>query len=194
MPDAPVGGFCGVGASFGDERPWRRAAAGVKEQGQAFEAFAPFADEEVMREMRPRSPISVVRLWTLLGGIFGGVVVAFAMVIWMSRDWPLVVGGKPIVSWPPFICICFEMTVLYASFACTGAFLVKARLPHLTLAAAYRPEFGSDHYGLYLPCARPEAEAWRQALERDGAERTWLVTNPDRGRLALPREWAEEER
>lgn len=97
MDRAPEGGFCGVAASFDDERPWRRAAEQAQERGQAFEAYAPFADEEVMREMRPRSPISVVRLWTLLGGIFGGVVVAFAMVIWMSRDWPLVVGGKPIV-------------------------------------------------------------------------------------------------
>ncbi|MGH9416538.1 MAG: DUF3341 domain-containing protein [Terriglobales bacterium] len=181
-PGAP---FAGVAASFDDEHPWRRAAAEARGAGREYEAYAPFADEEVMREMRPHSTVNVVRLWTLLGGIFGGTC-AFAMTIWMSRNWPLVVGGKPIVSWPPFICICFEMTVLYASFACLGALLVKARLPHLTLAAAYRPEFGLDHYGLFLPCWREEAETRRGELERGGAERTWLVFNPDRGRLALP--------
>ncbi|MGH9476265.1 MAG: DUF3341 domain-containing protein [Terriglobales bacterium] len=186
--------FCGVAASFSDESPWRRALGRVQDQGREFEAYAPFADEETLRQLRPRSTISVVRLWTLLGGLFGGVVVAFCMVIWMSRNWPLVVGGKPIVSWPPFICICFEMTVLYAAFACTGAFLVKAKLPHLTLPAAYRPEFLHDRYGVFVPCARLEAGELRSLLERQGAEHSWQVYNPPRGRLAMPVEWEEAER
>lgn len=183
--------FCGVAASFPDEHPWRRALAQARDQGLEFEAYSPFADEETVRELRPKSTTSVVRLWTLLGGIFGGVVVAFAMVIWMSRNWPLVVGGKPIVSFPPFICICFEMTVLYASFACTGACFVKGKFPHLTLPAAYRPEFMHDHYGIFVACARQEAGALRSQLERNGAQRSWLVYNPDRGRLAMPVDWEE---
>ncbi|MGH9486898.1 MAG: DUF3341 domain-containing protein [Terriglobales bacterium] len=190
-PEAP---FCGVAASFTDERPWRRALAEVRDQGRKFEAYSPFSDEEVLRELCPRSTTSVVRLWTLLGGIFGGVVVAFAMVIWMSRNWPLVVGGKPIVSFPPFICICFEMTVLYASFACTGACFVKGKIPHLTLPAAYRPEFLHDHFGVFVACGRGEAGELRSRLERDGADKSWLVYNPPRGRLAMPVEWEETER
>jgi len=179
--------FCGVAASFPDEEPWRAAAVRATQEsarvGLACEAYAPFADEETLRELRPRSTINVVRLWTLLGGIFGGSC-AFAMTIWMSRDWPLVVGGKPIVSWPPFICICFEMTVLYASFACLGSFLAKARLPHLTTAAAYRAEFTVDRYGLFVECALADAGALRRQLAQAGAERTWLVYNPPRPRLA----------
>ncbi|MGH9413645.1 MAG: DUF3341 domain-containing protein [Terriglobales bacterium] len=185
--------FCGVAASFTDEHPWRRALAQARDQGIEFEAYSPFADEEVLRELRDGSTTSVVRLWTLLGGIFGGVAVAFAMVIWMSRNWPLVVGGKPIVSFPPFICICFEMTVLYAAFACTGACMVKGKFPHLTLPAAYRPEFMHDHYGVFLTCARRHAAELRSLLERSGAEKSWLVYNPDRGRLAMPVEWEETE-
>ncbi|MGH9466710.1 MAG: DUF3341 domain-containing protein [Terriglobales bacterium] len=183
--------FCGVAAAFDDEHPWKRALAGVRDQGREFEAYSPFADEETLRALRPRSTISVVRLWTLLGGMFGGVVVAFCMVIWMSRNWPLVVGGKPIVSWPPFICICFEMTVLYAAFACTGAFFVKSKIPHLTLPAAYQPEFMHDHYGVFIPCAREEGTELRRHLEQSGALRSWLVFNPARGRLAMPVDWEE---
>ncbi|TAN21649.1 MAG: DUF3341 domain-containing protein [Acidobacteria bacterium] len=186
--------FCGVAGSFANEHPWRRALAQARDQGLEFEAYSPFADEETVRELRPGATTSVVRLWTLLGGIFGGVVVAFAMAIWMSRNWPLVVGGKPIVSWPPFICICFEMTVLYAAFACTGACFVKGQFPHLTLPAAYRPEFMHDHYGIFLACAREEAGELRSRLERSGAQKSWLVFNPERGRLALPVEWGGAEK
>jgi hypothetical protein len=178
-----------VAASFDDERPWRKQARALREAQQGYEAYSPIADEETLREMRPHSTQDPVRLWTLLGGIFGGVVVAFCMVIWMSKDWPLVVGGKPITSWPPFICICFEMTVLYASFACTGAFFIRGRLPHLTLAAAYRPEFAVDRFGLFVPCTEAETAHWRRVLIASGAVRSWTVTNPERGRLEVPGAW-----
>ncbi|HWG36986.1 MAG TPA: DUF3341 domain-containing protein [Terriglobales bacterium] len=176
---------CGVVGSFSDEERWRRAAARARAHGMDFEAYSPIADERVVREMRPQSPRSPVRLWTLGGGIFGGVA-AFAMTIWMSRNWPLVEGGKPIVSWPPFICIGFEMTVLYASFACLASFLALGRLPRLTLPAAYRSEFAVDRYGLYLPGEPETMDDLRGRLHAAGAERIWIVHNPFRGRLADP--------
>ncbi len=177
--------FVGVCASFADQKLWRAATLAAQDSGQAIEAYGPVADEATMRLLRPHSPQNPVRLWTLLGGMFGGFA-AFAMTIWMSRDWPLVVGGKPIVSWPPFICICFEMTVLFASFACMGSFLAYARLPQLTLPAAYRPEFAVDHFGLFIACAPPEAERWQQQLTAEGAQQVWRIENQPRGRLALP--------
>ena len=180
-----TGPFCGVAASFEDEDSWRRAAMVAREDGYDFEAYAPIADEEVVREMRPHSTQNPVRLWTLLGGIFGGII-AFAFTIWMSRNWPLVVGGKPIVSWPPFICIAFELTILYASIACMFAFFALGRLPQLTLQAAYRPEFGLDRYGLFLPCLPEAASGLHQQMKLLGAVRSWPVYNPARGRLADP--------
>jgi len=186
MPASPAAPFAGVAASFPSQHDWLRAALRHQAAGRDIETYAPIADEKVLRALRPRSTQNPVRLWSLLGGLFGGTV-AFCMTIWMSRNWPLIVGGKPIVSWPPFICICFEMTVLYAAFACMGSFFVLGRLPHLTLAAAYQPEFAVDHYGLFLPCVREEADALQGELGRDGAVRSWLVYNPERGRLAPPR-------
>lgn len=188
-----AGVVCGVAGSFDDEAPWREQAVELRGRGQRFEAYSPIADEGTLRAMRPHTTQNVVRLWTLLGGIFGGVVVGFCMTIWMSKDWPLVVGGKPIVSWPPFICICFEMSVLYGSFACMGAFFALARLPHLTLAAAYRPEFAVDHFGLFIPCPPEEAGHWRSVLIHAGAVRSWSVTNPERGRLEIPGAWEQGE-
>jgi hypothetical protein len=181
----PAERFAGVCASFTDQKLWRAATFAAQASGQVVEAYGPVADEATMRLLRPLSTQHPVRLWTLLGGMFGGFA-AFAMTIWMSRNWPLVVGGKPIVSWPPFICICFEMTVLYASFACMGSFFAYARLPHLTLPAAYRPEFAVDHFGLFIACAPLEAEHWQRQLTAAGAQWVWHIDNQPRGRLALP--------
>ena len=54
---------------------------------------------------------SPVRLFTLIGGLTG-CTAGFAMTIWMSRDWPLLVGGKTIGSIPPYVVIAFELTIL----------------------------------------------------------------------------------
>ena len=45
--------------------------------------------------------VSPVRLFTLIGGLTG-CAAGFGMTLWMSHDWPVVVGGKPIGSIPPF--------------------------------------------------------------------------------------------
>ena len=57
---------------------------------------------------------SPVRLFTLIGGLTG-VSFGFFYAIATSLDWPLVVGGKPIVSIPPFVIVIFEATVLIGS-------------------------------------------------------------------------------
>ena len=54
-------------------------------------------------------PVSPVRMWTLIGGISGCAFGAW-LTLYMSYDWPLVVGGKPIGSIPPYVVIMFEMT------------------------------------------------------------------------------------
>ena len=45
------------------------------------------------------------------------------MTIWMSLDWPLLVGGKPIATVPPYVVFMFELMVLLGSL-CTVAGLI----------------------------------------------------------------------
>ncbi|HEX2450867.1 MAG TPA: DUF3341 domain-containing protein, partial [Gemmatimonadales bacterium] len=56
------------------------------------------------------TPVSPVRLFTLVGGLTG-CAAGFGMAIWMNLDWPLVVGGKPIAAVPAFVVLGFELTV-----------------------------------------------------------------------------------
>lgn len=58
-----------------------------------------------------------------------GLLLAVSFQIWTSAiDWPINVGGKPFISWPAFVPISFELTVLFAAHTTVAAFLVYNKL------------------------------------------------------------------
>lgn len=184
-PPMPPPAFRGVVGSFQDEEELRGASVLADAAGLRYEAFLPAGDEDLLRALRFRTEKSGVRFWTLFGGIGGGVA-AMALTIWTMRNWPMVVGGKPVVSWPPFIQVIFEWTVLLASFLCVAGFLILSGLPNLYLHPAYRPEFNVDRFGLFFPCSRGEEALARALLARAGAEKIETVWDRGLGRLAPP--------
>ncbi len=65
---------------------------------------------------------------TFAAGVFG---LAFALVlqVWTSAyDWALIVGGKPFNSFPLFIPVAFELTVLFAGLISIGVLFMRNRL------------------------------------------------------------------
>lgn len=62
-----------------------------------------------------------------LAGAVAGAAGGAALTAGSSLAWPLVTGGKPIVSVPPFAVICFELAVLAAALATVAALLCGAR-------------------------------------------------------------------
>ena len=106
---------------------------------------------------------SGVRLFTLLGGL-AGCTAGFAMTIWMSRDWPLLVGGKPIAAIPPYVVIGFELTILLGALS-TVAGMILLSLRKSTRGIAYDPSFTDDRIGVFVPCP-PDQHAAVEALLR----------------------------
>jgi hypothetical protein len=110
---------------------------------------------------------SPVRLFTLIGGLTG-CAAGFAMTIWMSRDWPVLTGGKPIVSIPPYVVIAFELTILVGAlatlFGVAVLSLVKARRK-----IAYDPRFTDDRIGVFVAARPNQAAALERMLREAGA-------------------------
>jgi len=118
-------------------------------------------------------PVSPVRLWTLIGGLTG-CASGFAMTLWMSYDYPLVVGGKSIGSVPPYIVIAFELTILFGALSTITGLIWHAFMDRKP--AAYDPRFSNDHIGIFVPCAADRRSAVEQLLRTSGATEVRVET------------------
>ncbi len=112
-------------------------------------------------------PISPVRWFTLVGGLTG-CAAGFGMTIWMSRDWPLLVGGKAIAAIPPYVVIGFELTILTASLLSVLAVIFLSARKSLS-GRAYDPRFSDDRIGIFVPCGADRAAGVQSLLERHGS-------------------------
>lgn len=118
------------------------AARAAHEAGyRKMDAYSPFAVEGVAEAIgfaKTRVPLVV-----LLGGIIGALT-AYGMQ-WYSAavDYPLNVGGRPPHSWPAFVPITFELTVLFAAIAGVFGMLAMNGLPK-----PYHPVFNAPEFKL----------------------------------------------
>jgi hypothetical protein len=130
----------GLLAEFETEHELLAAARRVRAEGyRRADAFSPFPIKGLFQALGHRNtPIPLIVLSTgaffCLGGFF---MQWFASVV----DYPLNIGGRPLNSWPAFIPITFELTVLGAALAAVGGMLMLNRLP-----CPYHPVFNAPHF------------------------------------------------
>lgn len=111
--------------------------------------------------------ISPVRMWTLIGGLTG-CTAGFAMTIWMAREWPLLVGGKPIAAIPAFVVLGFELTILVGSLATVAGIVILSMMRSLK-GRPYSPKYSDDLIGVFVPCGADQAGAVEQLLTAAGS-------------------------
>jgi hypothetical protein len=110
---------------------------------------------------------SPVSLFTLIGGVTG-VLAGLGMTYWMSLDWPLLVGGKPIATVPPYVVFMFELMVLLGALSTTaGIIILSLRTP--TTGMAYDPRFTDDRIGIFIPCASSDVPQLERMLHDAGS-------------------------
>jgi hypothetical protein len=114
--------------------------------------YSPVPSHEIDRALE-EGP-SGVRGWTLAGGLLG-VTLGYAMTIWMSLDWKIMIGGKPYASIPPYTVIAFELTILLGGLFTLVGLLVVGRMPWGRFGkspASYSKRFSSEEFGLVVSC------------------------------------------
>ena len=128
-------GLYGMIAEFESPEGLCLATRRVREEGyRFFDAYTPFPVEEAyeaMGEVKDK-----VALITLIGGLCGGLIGFFMQFYSDVVDYPLNIGGRPMDSWPAFIPVTFELTILFAGLSGVIGMLVLNRLPH-----PYHPVF-----------------------------------------------------
>jgi Alternative complex III, ActD subunit len=103
------------------------------------DAYSPFPVEELAEAIGFHK--NGVPLVVLVGGILGGLS-GYLMQYWISASaYPVNVGGKPLNSWPAFIVVTFEMTILFAGIAAVFGMLALNGLP-----MPYHPVFNVERF------------------------------------------------
>jgi hypothetical protein len=108
---------------------------------RSMDAYSPFPVEEVSEALHIHD--RKLPLLVLIGGILG-CVGGFSLATWTSViDYPINVGGRPFFSWPSFLPITFECTVLVAAATCVLGLLALNGLP-----MPYHPVFNVPQFAL----------------------------------------------
>ena len=138
MADPPR--IVAVLAEFQEPDTMIAAAKAVSGQGWRIETFTPFPVPGLKQALgfsENKVPVA-----TLIGGIVGAAT-GFLMQVGAHLDFPLNVGGRPLIAVPAFMLITFELMVLFAVFAGIGTMMVANRLPKL-----HHPLFDVERFGM----------------------------------------------
>ncbi|PAY04702.1 hypothetical protein CK489_36470 [Bradyrhizobium sp. UFLA03-84] len=127
----------------------RARAAGYRE----LDAFTPFPVEGLARVLKiPRPSISLVGL---VGALAGGTT-ALLMQMFVSYDYPLNVGGRPIYALSAFAVVTFELTILFSALAMAIAMLWQNGLPRLNYPVFAAPRFQLASKDRFFLCVKGE--------------------------------------
>jgi hypothetical protein len=130
----------GVMAEFDSPTALVNAARAAREKGyRKLDAYSPFPIEELSEALHLHS--NRLPLLVLLGGIAGGTLGYLLQYYVTVIDFPINVGGRPLNSWPAYIVITFEMTILVASITCVLGLLGLCGLP-----TPYHPTFNVPRF------------------------------------------------
>ena len=159
----------GLMAEFTRPDQVREAAERARREGYAcMDAYTPIPVEglaEAIGFSRTAVPLIV-----LIGGIVGGLGGYFMEWYAMAVDYPINVGGRPFNSWPAYIPITFELTILCAALSAVIGMLALNRLPQPSHPVFNAPNFeraSTDRFFLCIEARDPKFDrtATRQMLE-----------------------------
>ncbi len=130
----------GVMGEFSTPEDLLAATKKAREAGyKHVEAYTPFPVEGLSEAVGFKW--TAVPLLTLMGGLGGGLT-GFGLQYWVAAiTYPLNIGGRPLNSWPAFIPVTFELTVLGASIFAVFSMLALNKLPQ-----PYHPVFNVERF------------------------------------------------
>jgi hypothetical protein len=151
-------------ALFGDPDTALAAARRLKGAGfAALDLISPIpihGIEEALGKKR-----SVIKRFTFFGALFGGLS-GFALAAGTAVLYLHPTGGRPIIPFPPYLIIAYEMTILCGILATVLGFLISARLP-VVRERVYVPEAAVDKFAVTVTCESADHAQRAAAILRE---------------------------
>ena len=146
----------GLVAEFEDPTKLVEAARKVRGAGyQRFDAYTPYLIKDLDKILPGPNYVPLI----VLAGGFTGAATAWVLQYYIAAiDYPLNIGGRPLYSWPAFIPILFELTVLLAACGAFFGTLALCGFPRLHFPLFNLPQFAnatSNRFFLCIECADP---------------------------------------
>jgi hypothetical protein len=135
-------GVYGLMAEFDNPTDLVKAAQAARDKGyRKLDAYSPFPIEglnDALHLHKNKLPLIV-----LLGGITGGLT-GFLLQCYITMvDFPTNIGGRPLYSWPSYVIITFELTILFGALSAVLGLLGLCGLP-----MPYHPVFNAPRFAL----------------------------------------------
>ena len=153
----------GLLAEFDDANALVEAAKRTHAEGyRKVDTFSPFPIEAAWEALHAED--RRVQLFVLIGGILG-CFAGFGLCYWTQViAYPLNIGGRPFNSWPSFIPVTFETTVLFAAFTAVIGMIALNGLPMPYHPVFNVPSFSrasQDGFFLAIEAADPKFDRTR---------------------------------
>src|SRR5438132_1434228 len=155
------GDIYGIVGEFESEQALRKAAERGRERGyKELDAFSALPLEG-MNEILGRKG-SWAPAWVFTGGVLGGLT-GYLMQWWgIGSNFPFNIGGRPLNSWPMYVPITFELTILCSSLLGFVGTLALCRFPEPYHPVFNVPEFSRasrDRFFLCIETSDPKFDA-----------------------------------
>lgn len=167
----PSGEYFGLLAEYDSPRALFHACEKVRDAGyRKWDAYSPFPVHNLEKAMGlGRSRLPYVTLFFGLFGAIGGM----TLQLWANGSaYPLIISGKPLFNWQPYVPITFECGVLLAALSTVFGMFAFNKLPML-----YHPLFSVDRFekvtddGFFI-----SVEAWDPKFDTVTTERLLAST------------------
>ncbi len=156
----------GLMAEFEEPTALVQAARRAHDEGyRRIDAYSPFPIEELTDAIgfhHTKLPLIV-----LIGGVVG-CIGGFALCYWVSTSvYPLNIGGRPLNSWPAFIPVTFECTILLAALAAVFGMLALNGLPEPYHPVFNVPSFEQASRNKFFLCIEAVDPKFEEAKTRE---------------------------
>lgn len=179
--------LAGVVGFYNDSHSLMDATVKVRDANyRSFDTFTPYPVHGLEQAQGlKRSPLPWVTFFAGLTGL----ACAFALQYWTSAvDWPINIGGKPLNSWPAFVPVMFELTILFAGLSTVGAMFFLNGLPNMK-KKAFDSSITRDRFAIMIDV--PETPSSEAIEEMDDHELAKFKSESARFKAFDEREAAE---